>query len=226
MGEMKSGGAKEEEISEGRRGSAEVLEGHLKRVTLADVFDESAGGFSFILGWQFITLFSPAIHFSTYNDISHFNSVLGFISVGMLLVLLAAALVPRHFMRKSVAKVLRHFAPCVVALCTGALVVVDVVGPDYGQPWCSIASTLAGAGLGVFYLSWGELFSHLNIIQVAAKIASSFSIAAVLFAIAVTLPRPATVTIAVALPLLSGYLASRKLRPGMPMQRSLRSRCN
>lgn len=29
MGEMKSGGAKEEEISEGRRGSAEVLEGHL-----------------------------------------------------------------------------------------------------------------------------------------------------------------------------------------------------
>lgn len=50
MGEMKSGGAKEEEISEGRRGSAEVLEGHLKRVTLADVFDESAGGFSFILG--------------------------------------------------------------------------------------------------------------------------------------------------------------------------------
>lgn len=60
MGEMKSGGAKEEEISEGRRGSAEVLEGHLKRVTLADVFDESAGGFSFILGWQFITLFSPA----------------------------------------------------------------------------------------------------------------------------------------------------------------------
>lgn len=163
---------------------------------------------------QFITLFSPAIHFSTYNDISHFNSVLGFISVGMLLVLLAAALVPRHFMRKSVAKVLRHFAPCVVALCTGALVVVDVVGPDYGQPWCSIASTLAGAGLGVFYLSWGELFSHLNIIQVAAKIASSFSIAAVLFAIAVTLPRPATVTIAVTLPLLSGYLASRKLRPG------------
>ena len=214
MGEMKSGGAKEEEISEGRRGSAEVLQGHLKRVTLADVFDESAGGFSFILGWQFITLFSPAIHFSTYNDISHFNSVLGFISVGMLLVLLAAALVPRHFMRKSVAKVLRHFAPCVVALCTGALVVVDVVGPDYGQPWCSIASTLAGAGLGVFYLSWGELFSHLNIIQVAAKIASSFSIAAVLFAIAVTLPRPATVTIAVTLPLLSGYLASRKLRPG------------
>lgn len=211
MGEMGFADAKEGEAPEGRRGNAEVLEEHLKRISLADVFDASALGFSFILSWQFVTLFSKAIHFSTYNDVSHFNSVLGFTSVGMLLVLLGAALVPQVFAREPVAKALRCLAPCVTSLCTCALVAVDVVGPDYGQPWCSIASTLAGVGLGAFYLAWGSLFSRLTIVQVAAKIASSFSISAVLFALAVALPRPITVVVTVALPLLSGCLVSRKL---------------
>ena len=60
---------------------------HLDSVTLADVFDWRVLGLAFMFAWQLVVFFSPVIHYSTRNSLSHFNSVVGFSSLGMIFVL-------------------------------------------------------------------------------------------------------------------------------------------
>ncbi|WP_162610970.1 LuxR family transcriptional regulator [Gordonibacter sp. An230] len=181
-----------------------ALRRHLKAVTLADVFDVRALGFALTLAWASIVFFSTTVHFSTRNDVSHFNSVVGFSSVGMLAVLLPAALGPKRFARAMRAPIMRALAPAVMSVSTVVLVVIDL--NFFTQPWCSLSSMAAGAGLGVLYLAWGEEFRRLAPTQAVVETASSFMLAALLFALVVALPRPVGVVATVLLPLAVGLV--------------------
>lgn len=185
-----------------------AVKAHLKAVTLADVFDMRALGFALTLAWASIAFLSTTVHFSTRNDVSHFNSVVGFSSVGMLVVLLLAALGPKLFARVMRMPAMRVFVPAIMAVSTIMLVIVDL--NFFTQPWCSIFSTVAGAGLGVLYLAWGEEFRHLASAQAVVKTASSFLLAAILFAIVVALPRAVSVAATVPLPVAAGFILFAK----------------
>lgn len=118
---------------------------HLDSVTLADVFDWRVLGLAFMFAWQLVVFFSPVIHYSTRNSLSHFNSVVGFSSLGMIFVLLLAAIQVKLFSRIMEHAAVRWVVPVVLTGCTITLAIVDI-GTILQQPWCSIASTLAGAG--------------------------------------------------------------------------------
>lgn len=182
---------------------------HLKAVTLADVFDVRALGFALTLAWSSIVFFSTIVHFSTRNDVSHFNSVVGFSSVGVLAVLLLGALMPKRFARVMRRGPVRALAPAVMAASTVVLVVVDL--NFFTQPWCSLTSTAAGAGLGVLYLAWGDEFRRLAPAQAVVKTASSFLLAAILFALVVALPRAVGVGATVLLPVAVGFILFGKV---------------
>lgn len=186
-----------------------ALKAHLKAVTLADVFDVRALGFALTLAWASIVFFSTTVHFSTRNDVSHFNSVVGFSSVGTLAVLLLGALGPKRFARVMRAPAMRALAPAVMAVSTVVLVVIDL--NFFTQPWCSLFSTAAGAGLGVLYLAWGEEFRRLAPAQAVVKTASSFLLAAILFALVVALPRPVSVAATVLMPMAVGFILFAKV---------------
>lgn len=188
---------------------AERLRDHLRSVTLADVFDKRVLGFALILAWASVTFFSDAIHYSTRNDVTHFNSVVGFSSLGMVAVLLAGACGEKALTRFEEKRFAPWLAPLAIALATVVLVIVER-GP-IEQPWCSIASTVAGAGLGMFYLGWGNVFSRLTIVQVMTKTAASFVLSALIFAGVVLLPLPAAIAVTIALPLASAAI----LLPGL-----------
>lgn len=181
-----------------------ALKAHLKAVTLADVFDVRALGFALTLAWASIVFFSTIVHFSTRNDVSHFNSVVGFSSLGTLAVLLLGALGPKRFARVMRVSAMRALAPAIMAVSTVVLVVIDL--NFFTQPWCSIFSTAAGAGLGVLYLAWGEEFRRLAPPQAVVKTASSFLLAAILFALVVALPRALGVAATVLMPLAVGFV--------------------
>ncbi|MEY8561708.1 LuxR C-terminal-related transcriptional regulator [Eggerthellaceae bacterium 3-80] len=179
------------------------IRAHLKNVTLADIFDKRVAGFACILAWQFITFFSTTIHYSTRNDISHFNSVVGFASLGMIAVMLLAAIVPSVFSRCMCIRAVRWAAPLLVLLSSIVLVAVEHVD-DFQQPWCSIASTVAGVGVGALFVGWSKVFARMDSLQVMAKSATSFLLSAVIFALVVALPLAASIVCTVLLPLLSG----------------------
>lgn len=177
---------------------------HLRAVTLADVFDVRAFGFALGLAWASVVFFSTVIHFSTRNDVSHFNSVVGFSSIGTLVVLFFGAFASGAFVRVMRCTLARWAVPL---LMTVATIVLSVVDHDViRQPWCTIASTGAGMGLGVLYLAWGEEFSSLGAVQSIVKTAASFLLAAVLFALVVALPRPVAIVLCVLLPLVVGLV--------------------
>ena len=186
-----------------------AVKAHLKAVTLADVFDVRALGFALTLAWASIVFFSTTVHFSTRNDVSHFNSVVGFSNVGTLAVLLLGALGPKRFARVMRAPAMRALAPAVMAVSTVVLVIIDL--NFFTQPWCSLFSTAAGAGLGVLYLAWGEEFRRLAPAQAVVKTASSFLLAAILFALVVALPRPVSVAATVLLPVAVGFVLFAKV---------------
>lgn len=169
-------------------------------VTLGDVLDRRVWGLALMLAWQFITFFSPAIHYSTRNDVSHFNSVVGYSSLGLVAVLLVAAGQAGVFSRAMGRPVLRWATPVALVLSTIVLAIVDV-SEVFRQPWCSIAAAISGVGLGVLYLAWGDVLRRLNIVEVTVKTASAFLLAAVLFALTVMLPKLAAVVITSALPI-------------------------
>lgn len=179
------------------------LRAHLKSVTLADVFDARVFGFAFTLAWQLIVYFTATIHFSTRNDVSHFNSVLGFSSLGMVAVFAFAVLAPRGFSRLMGRGAARWGAAVLVVAASLLLVVVEH-SEVIRQPWCSLASAAAGLGMGVLFLAWGCAFSRLTIMQVVAKASTALIVAALLFAAAVILPEPAAIALTAALPLASG----------------------
>lgn len=182
---------------------------HLKAVTLADVFDMRVLGFALSLAWSSVTFFSTVVHFSTRNDVSHFNSVVGFSSLGMIAVLVAAALTSKQFSRVMSHAAVRWSAPVTMAAMTLILVVID--HDIFRQPWCSLASTCAGAGLGVLYLAWADEFRKLEAPQAVVKAVASFLLAAVLFAFVVALPRPIAVAFAALMPLAAGVVLFMRL---------------
>ncbi|WP_172623332.1 response regulator transcription factor [Arabiibacter massiliensis] len=196
------------------------MRGHLRAVTLADVFDVRVLGLALSLAWSSVTFFSTVVHFSTRNDVSHFNSVVGFSSLGMLAVLVAAALLPRLFARVMSARAVRWSVPGIMAAMTVVLVVVD--HDVFRQPWCSIAATCAGAGLGVLYLAWADEFRKLDAAQSVVKAVCSFLLAAVAFALVVALPRELAVVLTVLMPLVAGAVlfarigAWREMAPPEP----------
>lgn len=183
-------------------GLAHSLKQNLKAVTLADAFDARVLGFALSLAWSFVVFFSTVVHFSTRNDVSHLNSVVGFSNVGMLLVFVAGALAPRVISRIMEHSAARWAVPVSMAVCTLVLVVVD--HDVIRQPWCSMASTAAGAGLGVLYLVWGNEFRHFSAAQAAVKASSAFLLSAGLFALVVALPRPVAIAATVAMALAIG----------------------
>ena len=181
------------------------MRAHLRTVTLADVFDARVAGFALLLAWQLVVYFSNTIHFSTRNDVSHFNSVLGFSSLGMVAVFLFAVIVPRWYLRGVGKRSLRWAAPLLVAAASVMLAVVEH-SEVIRQPWCSIASAAAGVGMGALFLGWGVEFSRLTTIQVIAKASAGFVAAALLFAVIVLLPEAAAIPLTVLLPLGSGAI--------------------
>ncbi len=180
-------------------------------MTLADIFDQRVLGFACILAWQFVTFFSTTIHYSTRNDITHFNSVVGLASLGMIGIMLIGALAPRVFSAALRKRVVQWIAPLLVALSSAVLVAVEHLDA-FQQPWCSIASTVAGVGVGAVIMGWSVVFSRMNILQVMAKSATSFLLSALLFALVVALPLMAGIGCTVLLPLVSGFVLCQRLR--------------
>lgn len=185
---------------------------HLRAVSLADVFDLQVLGFALGLAWAYIVFFSTTVHFSTRNDVSHFNSVFGFSSIGMLAVLLVAAVATPLFSRVMRHGVAHWIAPVLMSAATLVLVIVDM--DIIRQPWCSIAAVVAGAGLGVMYMAWASAFEELPLARAVVKTASSFLLAALLFALAVALPRPMGVVLTILLPIAIGFIVFGVLRVG------------
>lgn len=186
------------------------LRAHLKQVTLADIFDQRVLGFACILAWQFITFFSTTIHYSTRNDIAHFNSVVGFASLGMIVIMVLGALAPRLFSRCMLSRLAQWIAPLLIAISSVVLVAVEHVDA-FQQPWCSIASTVAGVGVGVMILGWSKVFARMSILQVMAKSATSFLFSAVLFALVVVVPLKVSIVCTVLLPLISAFILYQRL---------------
>lgn len=180
--------------------AAEEVRAHLRSVTLADVLDARVAGFALALAWQLVVYFSATVHFSTRNDVTHFNSVLGFSSLGMVAVLVLAALAPRGFARVVARPWARLVAPAMVAAATVALSIVEH-SEVIRQPWCSIASTLAGIGMGALLLSWAVVFSRFSTMQVIARAASALILAAIAFALVVLMPEPFSVVVAACAPM-------------------------
>lgn len=186
------------------------IRAHLNNVTLADIFDRRVLGFAAILAWQFITFFSTSIHYSTRNDITHFNSVMGFASLGIIGVLLVAALASNGFARCMRRRVVQWVAPVLVSASSILLAAIEHVDA-FEQPWCSLASTVAGVGVGIMILGWSKVFVRMNILQVMAKTATSFLFSAAIFAIAVALPLAISITVTVLLPIISGFVLYQRL---------------
>lgn len=178
---------------------------HLRQITLADVLDGRVAALALALAWQFVVFFSATIHFSTRNDVTHFNSVVGFSSLGAIMVFLLAAAAPRAVARLSAFGAGRWLAALLMVGCTAVLAVVDM-GTVIQQPWCSIASTLAGCGVALLYLALGDVLCRLTVLQVMAKMCSALTLAALLMALIVLLPRPVGVAVTALLPIAVGLL--------------------
>jgi len=182
---------------------------HLRDVTLADLFDMKVLGFACSMAWYYIMFFSTIIHFSTRNDVSHFNSVFGFSSLGILAVLLFGAILLKTFTR--IMK--RTFSKTVlIAIMSVSAIMLVLVDLDYfRQPWCSLISTIAGLGIGVMYLAWGVVYKELSPTRVIVKASCAFLVASLIFAIVVALPREAGVVIAVLLPIAIGFILFKSI---------------
>lgn len=184
---------------------------HLDSVTLADVFDWRVLGLAFMFAWQLVVFFSPVIHYSTRNSLSHFNSVVGFSSLGMIFVLLLAAIQVKLFSRIMEHAAVRWMVPVVLTGCTITLAIVDI-GTILQQPWCSIASTLAGAGLGVLYLAWGEVLHRMTIVQITVKVSVAFLLATICFAFMVMIPKSVSIVLTTVLPAGTSFILFKVLK--------------
>lgn len=174
------------------------IERHLRTVTLADILDARVFGLALSLAWSYVLLFSTVVHFSTRNDVSHFNSVFGFSSVGMLVVLLAGALASSRFPSFTHTRIVRVVVPALMTSTIAVLYVVDL--SIVQQPYCSIFATIAGMGMGVLYLAWGESFGRVSSERIVIQASVAFVLAALVFAFVVALPAEAGVGVELVLP--------------------------
>lgn len=180
---------------------------HFRGVTLADIFDIKVIGFAFTMAWYCIMFFSTTIHFSDRNDVSHFNSVFGFSSLGMLAIFMIAALAPKLFMNCLKRRTFQTMS--MVLLSVTSIILVMVEERLFTQPWCSITSTAAGIGMGIMYLAWGDAYKRMDTIQVIVKVSSAFLLSALIFALVVALPKMIGIIITILLPALIGIILFR-----------------
>lgn len=192
-------------------------------------------GFGCLLAWNYVAFFSRLVHYSTRNDISHLNSTYTFACCGMIVMLMAWALPwgrwldccawwksARERRRRSPRSVLltaSMAAALVVTACTVTLIFVE--HEYFKQPWCSIASTVAGAGVGVLFLSWAPLFSYGTSSRSSVYLAMAFMASAVLFLAITSAPEVLALLLTCLLPLASLAMLWRlyALRDGEAMVR-------
>ncbi|MFR1168649.1 MAG: hypothetical protein ACLSDQ_14405, partial [Adlercreutzia equolifaciens] len=139
------------------------------------------------------------------------NSVVGFSSLGMIFVLLLAAIQVKLFSRIMEHAAVRWVVPVVLTGCTITLAIVDI-GTILQQPWCSIASTLAGAGLGVLYLAWGEVLHRMTIVQITVKVSVGFLLATICFAFMVMIPKSVSIVLTTVLPAGTSFILFKVLK--------------
>lgn len=180
-------------------------------------------GLGCLVAWTYVTFFSKLVHFSTRNDITHLNSTYTFACCGIIAVTLLAALLER---RRAVVpqggacdRVVRRAslfgaaAALVLFVCTVVLALVE--RGLFTQPWCNIASTLAGCCVGVLFLGWAHV-SSLDCERSTARLACAFVFAACVFVAVLYLPDILALALTALLPpasLLCLHVASRGLPP-------------
>lgn len=182
-------------------------------------------GFGCLLAWTDVTFFSRLVHYSTRNDITHLNSTYAFACCGIIAALLFGALPwqriaralgidvpdqPRAFTPRRL-RVLSWSVACVLTLCTVTLLLVE--RRFFTQPWCSIASTVAGLAVGGLFLGWASVFtdSRDDGRTLVLRIAASFCAGAALFVAMLHLPDALAMFVVCVLPPVSvGCLCSSR----------------
>lgn len=196
------------------------------RITLFEVV-----GFGCLLAWNYVTFFSRVIHYSTRNDITHLNSTYTFACLGMIVLMLLVAL-PWHALRMRASQargadedqpgtcdallllassnpfarpaMLRRLALVgSLVICAMSVVLILVESGLFMQPWCSIASTISGAALGLLYLLWATRFVAWPRRSIPARFALAFAVGAALFVAVLYLPLPCAHVVTPLLPVLS-----------------------
>lgn len=160
-------------------------------------------GLGCLMAWTYVTFFSRLVHFSTRNDIEHLNSTYTFACCGMVVAFLAYALVRRPIggRRAGTARLPEALAAAALAACTVVLAMVE--REFFKQPWCSIASVVAGMAFAVLALGWGTRLIRGPAGSAAPHIAIAFVFAAAAFAGALQLPELAGIALTALLPLAS-----------------------
>ena len=98
-------------------------------------------------------------------------------------------------------------------MMTVATVVLEMVESNlFQQPWCSIAATLSGAGLGVLYLAWATHLYGWPRSTMPARFALAFFVGAALFVATLYLPVELAHVVAPFLPVASGLCLSFVMR--------------
>ncbi len=188
-------------------------------------------GLGCTLAWTYIVFFSRLVHYSTRNDITHLNSTYALACCGIVATLFACAvsvgLCSKEALRSAgsgpcrMRQILRLAEPAGALLCAATVVLAMVERELFTQPWCSIASALAGCGTALLLLAWAWDLSLLrSTSQTIVCLTSSFVLGAALFVVAQYLPAPVGVTLCAVLPLFSAALfhaarqrATRGARP-------------
>ncbi|MCL2826807.1 MAG: hypothetical protein FWD72_05315, partial [Eggerthellaceae bacterium] len=185
---------------------------NLRSISLADVLDIRVLGFSCTLAWIYVMFFSPNAYFSMRNDLSHFNDVFGFSNIGVISVLLFATFFPRWVVSLIGKRAVQVLWPSLMSLAVVTLALVDAGA--FAWPQGALASTVIGMGLGVFFLAWGEVYKYLSSLRTVLNAAMSFLLAALLFALIVTVPVPVGTALLAVLPFGIALILFRGLKVG------------
>ncbi len=197
----------------------EQVKGTGRAVQEPKQFAVRAAGLGCLVAWTYVAFFSKLVHYSTRNDISHLNSTYTFACLGIVVASLAAAFLGHraharaqespapdahadliHRGTPPQARLAHVLAAAGLTLCTVVLCMVE--RNLFTQPWCSIASTAAGACMGVLYLGWAHVSSR-DRDRSTLRLASAFVFAACVFVVILYLPEAAGLVACACLPLAS-----------------------
>ncbi|MEG0758405.1 MAG: hypothetical protein RR505_08340, partial [Raoultibacter sp.] len=183
---------------------------YLGSITLADIVNVRMVGFALTRAWAYVMFFSTVIHYSVRNDISHLNSTDTWSSLGLVVLMVASALLSQRFARLVIGKRWIQIAtPMLLLIITALLALVEA--DWFRQPWCSILSLASGVGLGIFYLGWGQAYTRLDETKTAVEALTSFLLAALIFPAIILLPLLVAVAVTMALPLISAFILFKLL---------------
>ncbi len=165
-------------------------------------------GLGCLLAWTYVTFFSKLVHYSTRNDIAHLNSTYTFACCGIICATLLGALVGSRLHasgadvgagRDVPARIRASQVAATLGLVGCTVVLAMVERNVFRQPWCNIASTLAGMCLGVIYLSWARVSSN-DRARSTLRLGCAFVFAACVFAAVLCLPEMAGIALTALLP--------------------------